>query len=68
MTRQTRVLIACHVVLDLTLGMAAFALAYFLRFEVAFLPAGVPEADARDDRKTRLMTQGAERKTIRPTT
>ncbi len=45
MTRQTRVLIACHVVLDLTLGMAAFALAYFLRFEVGLFatPKGQPD-------------------------
>ena len=34
MTRQTRVLIACHVVFDLVLGMAAFVLAYQARFHL----------------------------------
>ena len=34
MTRQTRALIACHVVLDVTIGMASFALAYLARFEL----------------------------------
>ena len=34
MTRQTRTLIACHVVLDVTIGMASFALAYLARFEL----------------------------------
>ena len=34
MTRQTRVLIGCHVVLDLVLGMASFALAYVVRFNL----------------------------------
>ena len=34
MTRQTRALIACHVVLDLLLGMASFALAYLIRFNL----------------------------------
>lgn len=33
MNRQTRALIACHVVLDISIGMAAFALAYLMRFE-----------------------------------
>ena len=46
MTRQTRVLVACHVVLDFTLGMAAFALAYFVRFELGHL-RGSPEGAAR---------------------
>ena len=45
MTRQTRVLVACHVVLDFTLGMAAFALAYFVRFELGIFatPKGQPD-------------------------
>ena len=45
MTRQTRALIACHVVLDCILGMAAFALAYFGRFELGFFatPKGQPD-------------------------
>ena len=34
MTRQTRVLIACHVVLDLVLGMSSFVLAYQVRFNL----------------------------------
>ena len=44
MTRQTRALIACHVALDVTLGMAAFALAYLVRFEfgVFATPKGQP--------------------------
>lgn len=34
MTRQTRVLLACHVVLDFVLGMASFVLAYVVRFDL----------------------------------
>ena len=34
MTRQTRVLIACHVVLDFVLGMSSFVLAYQVRFNL----------------------------------
>ena len=34
MTRQTRVLLAFHVVLDLVLGMGSFALAYLARFNL----------------------------------
>ncbi len=34
MTRQTRVLVTCHVILDLVLGMASFGLAYLARFEL----------------------------------
>ena len=43
-TRQTRLLIACHVVLDSLLGMSAFALAYAARFEAGLLavPKGQP--------------------------
>lgn len=33
MTRQTRFVVVCHAVLDFGLGMAAFALAYLVRFE-----------------------------------
>ena len=38
-TRQTRLLIACHVIFDFVLGMAAFALAYAVRFEPGLIPA-----------------------------
>ena len=45
MTRQTRVLAACHAALDFALGMAAFALAYFVRFELGLFatPKGRPD-------------------------
>ena len=44
MTRQTRALIGCHVTLDFLLGMAAFALAYVVRFETGLFatPKGQP--------------------------
>lgn len=44
MTRQTRVLTACHVLLDITIGMASFGLAYLARFELGILeiPKGQP--------------------------
>ena len=47
MTRQTRALVACHIVLDSLLAMAAFALAYLVRFEAGFIPApkGQPPFD-----------------------
>lgn len=38
MTRYTRVLVAFHVALDFLLGMAAFALAYYLRFKTGLIP------------------------------
>ena len=38
MTQQTRLLIAYHVALDFLLGMAAFALAYAIRFEPGLMP------------------------------
>lgn len=44
MTRQTRVLVACHVVLDLALGMASFVLAYVVRFDLGLfrITRGLP--------------------------
>lgn len=47
MTRQTRAIVACHIVLDGLLAMAAFALAYLVRFEMGFIPApkGQPPFD-----------------------
>ena len=43
-TRQTRLLVVCHVILDCLLGMSAFALAYVVRFEAGLLdaPKGQP--------------------------
>ena len=43
-TRQTRSLVAWHVVFDALLGMAAFALAYAIRFEAGLIaaPKGQP--------------------------
>ena len=38
MNRHTRLLIALHVTFDALIGMAAFALAYVIRFETGFLP------------------------------
>jgi len=38
MTQQTRLLISYHVALDFLLGMAAFTLAYAIRFEPGFMP------------------------------
>ena len=39
MIRQTRTLITAYVSLDILLGMAAFTLAYFARFETGLFPA-----------------------------
>ena len=39
MIRHTRALLAFHVTLDALIGMAAFVLAYVVRFETGFLPA-----------------------------
>ncbi len=46
-TRQTRALVTCHIVLDGLLAMSAFALAYLARFEsgIVAAPKGQPPFD-----------------------
>ena len=46
-TRQTRVLVSCHVIVDCLIGMSAFALGYVVRFETGLIaaPKGQPPFD-----------------------